>query len=74
MSFIIDHYDEHNPQLRIKQGDREISFTLAPVDPESHDWLGQVLDRQINELVDLRVRQALDDHKKKLRELIGAKA
>jgi hypothetical protein len=74
MSFHIDHYDEHNPQLCIKQGDREISFSLAPVEPKSHEWLGGVLDRQIAELVELRVRQALDDHKKKLRELIGAKA
>ena len=73
MSFTIDHYDEQNPQLRIKQGDREISFTLSPVKPESHEWLGEVLDRQINELVDLRVRQAIAEHQKKLRDLLGVR-
>lgn len=74
MSFLIDYYDERNPQLRIRQGDREISFTLASVKPESHEWLGEVLDRQITELVELRVRQALAEHQKKLRDLLGVKA
>jgi hypothetical protein len=74
MSFIIDDYDEHNLQLRIRQGAREISFSLASVKPEAHHWLGEVLDRQITELVEMRVQEALEDHKKKLRELIGAKA
>lgn len=73
MPFIIDHYDPDNPQLRIKQGNREISFTLASVKPDSHEWLGRVLDRQITEIVEISVREALADHQKKLRDLIGVR-
>lgn len=73
MSYDICLYDPLNPQLRIRHGNREISFTLAPVAPDSHDWLGQVLDRQITELVDYRVREALESHKKQMRELLGVK-
>lgn len=71
MSFRIDTYDEHCPVLRIKLGDRDISFTVRDVSPAAHVWLGEVLERQITELVDLRVRQALAAHKAALRELLG---
>lgn len=73
MSWKINSYDEHNPTMEITHGNRVLSFSLSSVDPKSHEWLGKVLDYQIEELVNIRVRDALDDHKKQLRELIGAK-
>jgi L-arabinose isomerase len=72
MSYLIDTYDEHNPVMRITTGDREITFSVARVQPDAHEWLGEVLDRQINEMIDRRVREALAAHKKQLRDLIGA--
>lgn len=74
MTFQIDHYDEHNPQMRIQIGDREISFSVARVQPDAHEWLGQVLDRQISEVVEREVRLALAAHKKALRGLLGITA
>jgi hypothetical protein len=73
MSYSIDYYDEHNPQMRIAVGDREISFSLMGVQPDSRDWLGRVLDREISEMVELRVREALEAHKKALRDLLGVR-
>jgi hypothetical protein len=72
MSFIIDNYDEHCPQLRIKFGDREMSFTVKDVAPEAREWLGGVIERQVSELIALRVNQALDKHRADLRKLLGA--
>lgn len=74
MSFRIDTYDEHNPCMQIYVGDHRIEFSLARVRPDAHEWLGEVLDRQINEMVDLRVREAVEAHKKALRDLIGAQS
>lgn len=74
MTFKIDKYDPENPQLVIQSGNRHISFSLASVDPNSYQWLGLVLDRQINELVDIRVREALDVHKKAMRDLLGVRS
>lgn len=73
MSFEIDNYDKHCPQLRIRFGEREMSFTVKDVAPEAREWLGGVIERQVNELIDLRVRQALEKHKAALRELLGVK-
>jgi hypothetical protein len=72
MSFTIDNYDEHNPILRIRFGDREMSFTVKDVAPEAHQWLGAVIERQVTELIETRVRQELDKHKADLRKLLGA--
>jgi hypothetical protein len=71
MSYQVDNSDKCCPALRIRSGDCEISFTVKDVAPEAREWLGKVLDRQINELVDLRVREAVEAHKKALRELLG---
>lgn len=71
MSFRIDNYDKHNPCMQINVGDRRIEFSVASVQPDAHEWLGEVLDRQINEMVDRRVREAVEAHKKALRDLLG---
>lgn len=71
MSYEISHYDPEYPQLRIVVRGREISFTICSVDPKSHEWLGQVLDRSINELVDILIAQALNEHKHQLQILLG---
>jgi hypothetical protein len=73
MSFKIDNYDEHCPQLRIQFGDREMSFTVKDVAPQAREWLGGVIERQVSELINLRVRQALENHKAALRELLGVR-
>jgi hypothetical protein len=72
MSYEIDNYDEHCPQLRIHFGDRQMSFTVKDVAPEAREWLGGVIERQVNELIALRVNQALDNHRADLRKLLGA--
>jgi hypothetical protein len=73
VSFTIDNSDEHCPVLRVRSGDHEISFTVKDVAPDSREWLGHVLDRQVAELVGLRVRQAIDAHQKELRKLLGVR-
>jgi len=73
MSYVIDNSDEHWPSLRIRSGDRELSFTVKDVAPEAREWLGGVLDRQIEELVALRVHQAVETHKEALRILLGVR-
>jgi hypothetical protein len=67
----IDNYDEHCPQLRIRFGDREMSFTVKDVAPKAREWLGEVIERQVTELIETRVRQALEKHKAELRKLLG---
>jgi hypothetical protein len=71
VSIIIDKYDEHNPQLRIRFGEREMSFTVKDVAPEAREWLGEVIESQVTKLIDLRVSQALEQHKAALRSLLG---
>ena len=73
MSFEIDTYDEHCPQLRIRFGDREMSFTVKDVAPEAREWLGRVIERQVAELIDIHVNQALERHKAAMRALLGVK-
>jgi hypothetical protein len=74
MTYRINTHDQHNPLLEIDVGDRCIVFTVASVRPKAWDWLGGVLDRQINEMIDRRVREALETHKKALRDLIGVQS
>jgi hypothetical protein len=71
MSYEIDKYDEHNPQLRLKFEEYEISFSLQSVAPDSHDWLGSVLERQINVLVNKRVANAIEHFQQGLHRLLG---
>jgi hypothetical protein len=73
MSYHIDNSDKHLPVLVVRSGDYELSFTVKDVAPEAREWLGGVLDRQVNELIDLRVRQAVEAHKKELRKLLGVR-
>jgi hypothetical protein len=68
----IDNYDEHCPQLRIRFDGYEMSFTVKDVAPEAREWLGGVIERQVSELIALRVNQALDKHRADLRKLLGA--
>lgn len=58
--------------MRIVIGNRYIEFGTDSIKPESHEWLGGSLEVQITELIDIRVREALEAHKRALRDLIGA--
>jgi len=71
----VSWYDKSNPQLILRFGpdQHEISFTVASVAVGSHEWLGGVLHRQIEELVERRVRQAVHQHQHQLRTLLGVK-
>lgn len=72
MTYKINHYDEHNPQLEIFiPGDRRVSFTLAGVAVESREWLGEILDRMFHEEIERAVNKAVGEHKSKLRDLLG---
>ena len=71
-TYEIDHYDPHHPQLIIRLNNgRVTSFTLAPVDKDSHEWLGSLLARKFQEEVDNAVADALYAHKLAMRKLLG---
>lgn len=71
--FEISHYDKDNPQLNLYFGDRHMSFSVAPVAPDSHEWLAGVLHRQISELIEIEVKKAVAEQQAKLRALCGLK-
>lgn len=57
--------------MRIVIGNRSIEFSADSIKPESHEWLGGSLESQISELIDIRVREALEAHKRALQDLLG---
>jgi len=71
MAFEIVHYNKENPMMRITLFDRNIEFSVASVPPEKHSWLGHVLEKQITELVEIQVKQAIFNQQQQLRQLCG---
>lgn len=57
--------------MRIVIGNRSIEFSADSIKPESREWLGGSLEAQIADLIDIRVREALEAHKRALRGLLG---
>ena len=71
MSYEITEYDKGFPVLRIRVGNREISFAIHSVQPLAREWMGEVLDRQITQLVKDAENTAIERHKAELRKLLG---
>jgi hypothetical protein len=46
----IDNSDKYNPILKIEVDDYLYSLSLSHVDEKCHIWLGEVLERQMNEI------------------------
>lgn len=73
MSHLIYNGEFDQPVLRIVAAGRAIEFSLAKVAPEAHNWLAEILDKDINELVDRATKAAVKKHQRELRELLGLK-
>lgn len=71
MSYHIDYYDEENPRLVLGINGRRMEFSLMGVHPESREWLGNLLDRVIQEEIAYAVNKALNEHRAEMRALLG---
>lgn len=71
MSHTIYPGEFDDPMLQINIGDRSIGFTLEGIPAEKHEWLANSIERQVQDLIDIRVREALEAHKRELRKLLG---
>lgn len=60
----IDYSDKHNPVLRINIDGYIYSFSVGAVSKSSHQWLCEVLQKQMNEIH----KRACDNTKKQIQK------
>lgn len=69
----IETHRPDNPQMVVYCGKYRMSFSIAGFDPDSYDWLGSVLSRQIKEIVDRTVKDEISSLQSNLRSLLGVR-
>lgn len=69
----IDTYDKYNPILRITIAGYEYSFTIRDVPEDSHEWLAEVLTRQMQEIHDRAVGNTQRTFQEGMKSLLGIK-
>ncbi len=63
--------DDDNPMMRIDVRGHVIKFGVRAVEEDSRQWLGETLERQINDAINTERNKTLFAYQKELRRLLG---
>lgn len=67
----ICYEEEHNPQIKMEIGGYSYSFTVRDVDENSHEWLLEVISRQMQEVHDRAKANERLDIETKFKEMFN---
>lgn len=69
----VTEYDKGNPMLTLYFGDSmpTVALSVRSVPDDRHEWLAEVLHRQISQLITTAVKQTTNKFQSQLRSLAG---